>query len=71
LLAGGKHLARGGEALEVAQRREERALLLLERRDLAGERFLLASRPRAVPLVEAMTELVLADHALRHHAQCE
>jgi chorismate synthase len=27
--------------------------------------------PRAVPLVEAMTALVLADHALRHHAQCE
>lgn len=27
--------------------------------------------PRVVPLVEAMTALVLADHALRHHAQCE
>ena len=27
--------------------------------------------PRAVPIVEAMTALVLADHALRHHAQCE
>ena len=27
--------------------------------------------PRAVPLVEAMTALVLVDHALRHHAQCE
>lgn len=27
--------------------------------------------PRAVPMVEAMTALVLADHALRHHAQCE
>jgi chorismate synthase len=26
--------------------------------------------PRAVPMVEAMTALVLADHALRHHAQC-
>jgi chorismate synthase len=26
--------------------------------------------PRAVPLVEAMTALVLADHALRHRAQC-
>lgn len=26
--------------------------------------------PRAVPLVEAMTALVLADHALRHKAQC-
>lgn len=26
--------------------------------------------PRAVPVVEAMTALVLADHALRHHAQC-
>jgi chorismate synthase len=25
---------------------------------------------RAVAMVEAMTELVLADHALRHHAQC-
>lgn len=27
--------------------------------------------PRAVPMVEAMTALVLVDHALRHHAQCE
>jgi chorismate synthase len=27
--------------------------------------------PRAVPMVEAMTALVLIDHALRHHAQCE
>jgi chorismate synthase len=26
--------------------------------------------PRAVPVVEAMTALVLADHALRHRAQC-
>ena len=26
--------------------------------------------PRAVPLVEAMTALVLVDHALRHEAQC-
>ncbi len=26
--------------------------------------------PRAVPMVEAMMALVLADHALRHHAQC-
>lgn len=26
--------------------------------------------PRAVPLVEAMTALVLMDHALRHQAQC-
>ena len=24
--------------------------------------------PRAVPIVEAMAALVLADHALRHHA---
>lgn len=27
--------------------------------------------PRAVPMVEAMAALVLADHALRHKAQCE
>jgi chorismate synthase len=27
--------------------------------------------PRAVPMVEAMTALVLIDHALRHKAQCE
>ncbi len=27
--------------------------------------------PRAVPMVEAMTALVLMDHALRHRAQCE
>jgi chorismate synthase len=27
--------------------------------------------PRAVPMVEAMTALVLIDHALRQHAQCE
>jgi chorismate synthase len=26
--------------------------------------------PRAAPIVEAMTALVLADHALRHRAQC-
>jgi chorismate synthase len=26
--------------------------------------------PRAVPMVEAMTALVLVDHALRHQAQC-
>ena len=27
--------------------------------------------PRAVPMVEAMTALVLVDHGLRHKAQCE
>jgi chorismate synthase len=27
--------------------------------------------PRAVPMVEAMTALVLVDHALRQKAQCE
>ncbi len=27
--------------------------------------------PRAVPIVEAMTALVLVDHSLRHKAQCE
>ena len=27
--------------------------------------------PRAVPIVEAMTALVLVDHAMRHKAQCE
>jgi chorismate synthase len=27
--------------------------------------------PRAVPIVEAMTALVLVDHAMRHHAQCD
>ena len=27
--------------------------------------------PRAVPIVEAMTALVLADHAMMHRAQCE
>ena len=26
--------------------------------------------PRAVPMVEAMTALVLVDHAMRHQAQC-
>jgi chorismate synthase len=26
--------------------------------------------PRAVPMVEAMTALVLIDHALRQEAQC-
>jgi chorismate synthase len=26
--------------------------------------------PRAVPIVEAMTALVLVDHALRHRGQC-
>lgn len=27
--------------------------------------------PRAVPIVEAMTALVLIDHYMRHHAQCQ
>ncbi len=27
--------------------------------------------PRAVPMVEAMVALVLCDHLMRHHAQCE
>ena len=27
--------------------------------------------PRAVPMVEAMVALVLADHLLRNHAQCK
>jgi chorismate synthase len=27
--------------------------------------------PRAVPIVEAMTALVLVDHWMRHKAQCE
>jgi chorismate synthase len=27
--------------------------------------------PRAVPMVEAMTALVLCDHLMRHHGQCE
>jgi chorismate synthase len=26
--------------------------------------------PRAVPIVEAMTALVLIDHKMKHHAQC-
>ncbi len=26
--------------------------------------------PRAVPMIEAMTTLVLCDHLLRHRAQC-
>ena len=26
--------------------------------------------PRAVPMVEAMVALVLCDHLLRHHSQC-
>ncbi len=46
--------------------------------DLAGQNTTLKGRgrhdpcvlPRAVPMVEAMAALVLADHALRHHAQC-
>ena len=47
--------------------------------DTAGQNTTLKARgrhdpcvlPRAVPMVEAMTALVLVDHALRHHAQCE
>jgi chorismate synthase len=43
-----------------------------------GENTLLKARgrhdpcvlPRAVPMVEAMTALILCDHALRHRAQC-
>ena len=27
--------------------------------------------PRAVPIVEAMAALVLIDHRMKHHAQCE
>lgn len=44
-----------------------------------GEETLLAAKgrhdpcvlPRAVPMVEAMVALVLCDHLLRHHGQCE
>jgi len=46
--------------------------------DVRGHNTMLKSRgrhdpcvlPRAVPMVEAMTALVLIDHALRHRAQC-
>jgi chorismate synthase len=46
--------------------------------DVRGENTTLKGRgrhdpcvlPRAVPVVEAMTALVLADHALRHRGQC-
>ena len=45
----------------------------------AGEETLLAAKgrhdpcvlPRAVPMVEAMVALVLCDHLLRHHGQCQ
>lgn len=45
----------------------------------AGEETVLAAKgrhdpcvlPRAVPMVEAMVALILCDHALRHHGQCE
>lgn len=45
----------------------------------AGEETTLAAKgrhdpcvlPRAVPMVEAMVALVLCDHLLRHHGQCE
>lgn len=45
----------------------------------SGEATVLAARgrhdpcvlPRAVPMVEAMMALVLCDHLLRHHGQCE
>jgi chorismate synthase len=45
----------------------------------AGEETTLAAKgrhdpcvlPRAVPMVEAMVALVLCDHLLRHHAQCQ
>lgn len=45
----------------------------------AGEETVLAAKgrhdpcvlPRAVPMVEAMVALVLCDHLLRHHGQCE
>lgn len=44
----------------------------------SGENMMLKARgrhdpcvlPRAVPMVEAMTALILCDHALRHRAQC-
>ena len=44
-----------------------------------GEETVLAAKgrhdpcvlPRAVPMVEAMAALVLCDHLLRHHAQCQ
>lgn len=44
-----------------------------------GEETMLAAKgrhdpcvlPRAVPMVEAMVALVLCDHLLRHHGQCE
>ncbi|HEY9738227.1 MAG TPA: chorismate synthase [Trichocoleus sp.] len=45
----------------------------------AGEETVLSAKgrhdpcvlPRAVPMVEAMVALVLCDHLLRHHGQCE
>lgn len=45
----------------------------------AGEETVLAAKgrhdpcvlPRAVPMVEAMVALILCDHVLRHHGQCE
>jgi chorismate synthase len=41
-----------------------------EHHSRAADATIPAVLPRAVPMVEAMSALVLADHALRHRGQC-
>ncbi len=69
-----------GEELYFRTAFKPTATILQEQQtvDLDGKQTVLVGRgrhdpcvlPRAVPIVEAMTALVLADHWLRHQAQC-
>lgn len=69
-----------GEELYFRTAFKPTATILQEQKtvDQAGEETVLVGRgrhdpcvvPRAVPIVEAMTAIVLADHWLRHNAQC-
>jgi chorismate synthase len=70
-----------GETIIIRVAFKPTATILKEQKtvDQAGQATILSGKgrhdpcvlPRAVPMVEAMMALVLCDHLLRHHAQCE
>lgn len=70
-----------GEPITIRVAFKPTATIRKEQRTVnqAGEETVLAAKgrhdpcvlPRAVPMVEAMVALVLCDHLLRHHGQCE
>ncbi len=69
-----------GESIVLRAAFKPTATIRKEQRTVTqdGEETLLAGKgrhdpcvlPRAVPMVEAMMALVLCDHLLRHHGQC-